>query len=39
MKVQSKGVKLLILADVVVYIRLFLIGELLKWFKIYFLEF
>jgi len=39
MKIQNKGVKLLILADVVVYIGLFLIGELLKWFKPYFLEF
>ena len=39
MKVQSEGVKLLILADAVVYAGLFLIGELLKWFKFYFLEF
>jgi len=39
MKVQSKGMKLLILADAVVYIGLFLIGEPLKWFKPYFLEF
>jgi len=39
MKVQSKGLKLLILVDAVAYARLFLIGELLKWFKPYFLEF
>jgi len=39
MKVQSKEVKLLILADTVVYIELFLTGEPLKWFKFYFLEF
>jgi len=39
MKVQSKGLKLLILADVVTYVGLFLIGEPLKWFKPYFLEF
>jgi len=39
MKVQSKGLKLLILADAVAYIRLFLTGEPLKWFKPYFLEF
>ena len=39
MKVQSKGLKLLILADTVVYIRLFLTKEPLKWFKSYFLEF
>jgi len=39
MKVQSKGLKLLILADVVAYAGLFLIGEPLKWFKPYFLEF
>jgi len=39
MKIQSEGVKLLILADVVVYIGLFLTGKLLKWFKFYFLEF
>jgi len=39
MKVQSKGLKLLILVDVVAYIKLFLTGEPLKWFKPYFLEF
>jgi len=39
MKVQSEEVKLLILADSVVYIGLFLTEELLKWFKPYFLEF
>jgi len=39
MKVQSKGLKLLILADAVAYAGLFLIGKPLKWFKLYFLEF
>jgi len=39
MKVQSKGLKLLILADAIAYIGLFLIREPLKWFKFYFLEF
>jgi len=39
MKVQSKGLKLLILVDAVAYAGLFLIGEPLKWFKSYFLEF
>jgi len=39
MKVQSKGLKLLILADAVAYVGLFLIEEPLKWFKPYFLEF
>jgi len=39
MKVQSEGLKLLILADAVAYIGLFLTGEPLKWFKPYFLEF
>jgi len=39
MKVQSEGLKLLILADAVIYAKLFLIGEPLKWFKPYFLEF
>jgi len=38
-KVQSKGLKLLILVDAVAYAGLFLIGEPLKWFKPYFLEF
>ena len=38
-KVQAKGFKLLILADAVAYTELFLIGESLKWFKLYFLEF
>ena len=39
MKVQAKGFKLLILANAVAYAGLFLTGELLKWFKPYFLEF
>jgi len=39
MKVQSKGLKLLILIDAVAYAELFLTGEPLKWFKPYFLEF
>jgi len=39
MKVQSKGIKLLILANVIAYVGLFLTGKLLKWFKFYFLEF
>ena len=39
MKIQAKGFKLLTLADAVAYIGLFLIKELLKWFKFYFLEF
>jgi len=38
-KVWSKGLKLLILANAVAYAGLFLIGEPLKWFKFYFLEF
>jgi len=39
MKVRSKGLKLLILVDAVAYTGLFLIGEPLKWFEPYFLEF
>jgi len=39
MKIQSKGLKLLILVDAVAYIGLFLIKEPLKWVKPYFLEF
>jgi len=39
MKVQSKGLKLLILVDIVVYVGLFLTGEPLKWFEPYFSEF
>jgi len=39
MKVQSKGLKLLILVDAVAYAGLFLIKEPLKWFKPYFSEF
>ena len=38
-KVQAEGFKLLILADAVVYVGLFLTGEPLKWIKLYFLEF
>jgi len=39
MKVQSEELKLLILADAVAYIGLFLTKEPLKWFKPYFLKF
>jgi len=39
LKIQNKGIKLLILADIVIYIGLFLTGEPLKWFKFYFLEY
>jgi len=39
MKVQSKGLKLLILVDAVAYTGLFLIEKPLKWFEPYFLEF
>jgi len=39
MKVQSKGLKLLILVDAVAYAGLFLTEEPLKWFEPYFLEF
>jgi len=39
MKVQSKGLKLLILIDAVAYAGLFLTGEPLKWFEPYFLKF
>jgi len=39
MKIQSKGLKLLILIDAVAYTGLFLTGEPLKWFKLYFLKF
>jgi len=38
-KVWAKGSKLLILVNAVAYAGLFLIGEPLKWFKLYFLEF
>jgi len=38
MKVQSEGLKLLILVDAVAYVGLFLTEEPLKWFKPYFLE-
>jgi len=39
MKIQSEGLKLLILVDAVTYVGLFLIKEPLKWFKPYFLKF
>jgi len=39
MKIQSEGLKLLILANAVVYVGLFLTKEPLKWFEFYFLEF
>ena len=39
LKMQNKGIKLLILIDAIIYTGLFLIGEPLKWFKFYFLEY
>jgi len=39
MKVRNKKLKLLILADAVAYIGLFLTKEPLKWFEFYFLKF
>jgi len=39
MKIENKGLKLLILTDAVVYVGLFFIKEFLKWFKFYFSEF
>ena len=39
LKIRHKGVKLLIVADQVVYAGLFLTGYTLKWFKLYLIEY
>jgi len=39
LKLRYKGPKIVTLADVVVYIGIFLIGKALKWFKLYLTEF
>ena len=39
LKIRHKGVKLPIVVDQVVYAGLFLIGYILKWFKLYLIEY
>ena len=39
LKLRYKGPKIAILADVVIYIGMFLIGKALKWFKLYLIEY
>jgi hypothetical protein len=39
LKIRYKGIKLPIVIDQVAYIRLFLIGQVLKWFKLYLIEY
>ena len=39
LKLRYKGPKIVILADVVAYAGIFLIGRALKWFKLYLTEY
>ena len=39
LKLRYKGPKIVILADVVVYMGLFLTGKALEWFKLYLMEY
>ena len=39
LKLRYKGLKIVILADAVVYAGMFLIGKALKWFKLYLIEY
>ena len=39
LKLRYKRPKIVILADAVVYIGMFLIGKALKWFKLYLMEY
>ena len=39
LKLRYKGPKIAILADAVVYAGIFLTGKVLKWFKLYLIEY
>ena len=39
LKLRYKGPKIVILADAVAYTGIFLIGRVLKWFKLYLIEY
>ena len=39
LKLRYKGPKIVTLADVVIYVGMFLIGRALKWFKLYLTEY
>jgi len=39
LKLRYKGPRIVTLADIVVYIGIFLTGKALEWFKLYLIEF
>ena len=39
LKLRYKGLKIAILADIVVYMGIFLTGRVLEWFKLYLIEY
>ena len=39
LKLRYKGLKIVILADIVIYTGIFLIGKALKWFKLYLIKY
>ena len=39
LKLRYKGPKIATLADIVVYVGIFLIGKALEWFKLYLIEY
>ena len=39
LKLRYKGPKIVTLADIVTYAGMFLIGKILKWFKLYLIEY
>ena len=39
LKLRYKGPKIATLADVVIYVGIFLTGRALKWFKLYLMEY
>ena len=39
LKLRYKGLKIVILLDIVIYIGMFLTGRALEWFKLYLIEY
>ena len=39
LKLRYEGPKIVILVDIVIYTGIFLIGKVLKWFKLYLTEY
>ena len=39
LKLRYKGLKIVMLTDIVIYMGIFLTGKALKWFKLYLMEY